>query len=162
MEIKQQNTHLSFTLGAIPLGASEETLITVHKLRKATEQEVHLLQYTGMMVNSDETIFLRDPIGIFGPEWAPLITVLKGKVTVISMQRVVDDDKLLERIWNDALIIYTHELGEPASKSDTQIVWYLSHDRKMVIQKREIWFGTAGSSVTLILSCADPDNLPTS
>lgn len=151
---------LEISLGGISLGESEDILVSEEKMRKASASELHLLQQTGMIINPDESIYLKDPVGLIGPEWDPLVMVKKGKVQMISIQRVVKDEQTKDRVWDDAIILYTHELGGPAGKTDDRLVWELSHGRKVVIEKRELFGGTGGRAVTIILSCTDPDDLP--
>jgi hypothetical protein len=151
---------LGISLGGISLGESEDILVGTEKMRKAGDSELHLLQQTGMLINPDESVYLKDPVGLIGPEWDPLAMVKKGKVQMISIQRVVKDEQTKDRVWDDAIILYTHELGGPAGKTDDRLVWELSHGRKVVIEKRELFGGTGGRAVTIILSCEDPDDLP--
>ena len=151
---------LGNSLGGVSLGAPEEHLPNEHHMRKAGDSELHLLQQTGMVINPDEAIYLQDPVGLIGPEWAPLVVVKKGKVKMISIQRVVKDEQTKDRVWDDALVLYTHELGGPSGKTDDRLIWELSNERKVVIEKRELFGGTGGRAVTIILSCTDPEKLP--
>ena len=157
---KKDATILGNSLGGIALGSPEDTLISMHKMRKANGSELHLLQQTGVMINADEAIYLREPVGLIGPEWDPMVIVKKGLVRIISIQRIVKDEQTKDRVWDDALILYTHELGGPSGKTDDRLVWELSNDRKVTIEKRELFGGTGGRAVTIILSCDDPENLP--
>jgi hypothetical protein len=161
MDSKSKESILSFSLGGILLGAPEDTLMNMEKMRKAGPTEVHLLEQTGMLIAPDEVIYLQDQVEIIGPEWAPLVVVKKGKVKMVSIQRVVRDEQTKDRVWDDALLLYTHELGGPAGKTDDRLVWELSHGRKVMIEKREIFAGTGGRAVTIILSCENPEELPT-
>lgn len=160
MAIKSGDLFLGLSLGGVSLGSSEDNLISEHKMRKASQSELHLLVQTGMLVASDEDVYLKDQIGLIGPEWDPLVVVKKGKVRMISIQRVMRDEHTKDRVWDDALILYTHELGGPSWRNDDELTWELSHERKVVLEKRELFGGTGGRAVTIILSCTDPDNLP--
>jgi hypothetical protein len=160
MEEKSGDLFLGLSLGEISLGATEENLITEHKMRKAGESEMHLLQQTGMMFGSHEDAYLKDQMGLIGPQWDPLVVVNNGKVKMISIQRIMRDEYTKDRVWDDALILYTHELGGPTSKTDDSLTWELSHDRKVALEKKELFGGTGGRAVTIVLSCKDPNNLP--
>jgi len=150
---------LGTSLGGISLGESEDSLTSEEKMRKAGVSEMHLLQQTGMIINPDESIYLKDPVGLIGPEWDPLVVAKKGKAKMISIQRVVKDEQTKDRVWDDAIILYTHELGGPTGKTDDRLFWELSQGRKVIIEKRELFGGTGGRAVTIILSCSDPDIL---
>ena len=160
MTIRSGDLLLGLSLGDISLGSSEDDLVNEHKMRKANESEMHLLRQTGMMFFSDEAVYLRDQMGLIGPEWDPLVVVKKGKVKIISIQRIVRDEDTKDKVWDDALILYTHELGGPTGKTDEEVVWELSHDRKVVLEKKDLFGGTGGRAITIILSCKDPINLP--
>jgi hypothetical protein len=160
MDNKLEENILGFSLGGIPLGSQEDTLVQIHQMRKAGTSEVHLLEQIGMLIAPDETIYLQDPVGLIGPEWAPLVVVKKGKVKVISIQRVVKDEQTKDRVWDDALILYTHELGGPTGRTDDQLFWELSHKRKVVIEKKELFGGTGGRAIIITLSCGNPEDLP--
>jgi len=160
MNTKSGDLLLGLSLGGISLGALEETLVSVNKMHKAGEDEVHLLQQFGMVVSSDEAVYLQGQEGLIGPEWDPLALVKKGKVKMISIQRVVRDEHTKDRVWDDALILYTHELGGPMTRSDDQLTWELSDARKVSIEKKGIFGGTGGWAITIVLSCEDPEKLP--
>jgi hypothetical protein len=160
MTIKSGDLFLGLSLGGISLGSLEEKLVSDYKMRKANESEVHLLRQTGTMFASEEFVYLRDQIGLIGPEWDPLVVVKKGKVKMISIQRIVKDEDTKDKVWDDALILYTHELGGPTGKTDEDVTWELSHERKVVLEKKDLFGGTGGRAITIILSCTDPENLP--
>lgn len=160
MEKKSGDMLLGMFLGSISLGSPEESLINQHKMRKVVGSELHLLQHTGMMVDPDETIYIKESQGLIGPEWDPMVVVKTGKVKFISIQRVTKDEKTKDVIWDDALILYTHELGGPSGRTDDWLEWDLSFNRKVSIDKKELFGGTGGRAVTITLSCEDPTNLP--
>src|ERR1700733_12789271 len=103
MSIKSGDTILGFSLGGISLGTEESVLLNQQKMRKAGESELHLLQQIGMMIAPDESVYLRDPQGLIGPEWDPMAIVKKGKVKMISIQRIMRDEHTKDRVWDDAL-----------------------------------------------------------
>lgn len=162
MEKKFGDMLLGLSLSAISLGAAEETLVKDHKMRKVGGSELHLLQQTGTMVAPDESIYIKEPVGLIGPEWDPMVIVKKGKVKMISIQRIAKDERVKDLVWDDALILYTHELGGPTGRTDDKLEWELSHGRKVTIEKRELFGGTGGRAVTIILSCDNIDDLPAS
>jgi hypothetical protein len=151
---------LGFSLGGISLGSSENYLVTEQDMRKAVGSELHLLQQTGVLTGADEAIYLKEPVELIGPEWDPMVIVKNGKVKMISIQRIMKDEQTKDRVWDDALILYTHELGGPAGRTDDRLIWELPQRRKVVIEKRELFGGGAGRAVTIILSCKDPEDLP--
>jgi hypothetical protein len=160
MEKNDGDTILGLSLSSISLGAAEETLIKDHHMRKVEGSEMHLLQQTGMMVGPQESVYIREPVGLIGPEWDPLVVVIKRRVKMISIQKIAKDEYTKDLVWDDALILYTHELGGPTGRTNDRLVWELSVDRKVIIEKRELFGGTGGRAVTIILSCEDPENLP--
>jgi hypothetical protein len=160
MNIKPGDLLLGLSLGGISLGSLEDTLITVIKMHKAGTSEIRLLQQFGMVIALDEAIYLQEERGLIGPEWDPLVLVKNGRVKMISIQRVVRDEQTKDKVWDDALILYTHELGGPTSREDDQLIWELSNARKVTVEKKGIFGGTGGWAITIVLSCEDPEKLP--
>lgn len=152
--------HFDIFLGNVILGVDEDSLVSLHNMRKATQEEVKMMKKAGMKVEDDEIAYMGEPVEVFGPSWYPLVIVRGGKVVMITIQRIDNDKEITNTIWGDAVTMYTNDLGKPTKQSDNQLVWDLSHKRRVVLGKRNSIVGLEAHAVNIVLSCADPNNLP--
>lgn len=152
--------HFDIFLGNIILGVDEDNLISLHNMRKATKEEVEMMKKAGMNVENNEIVYMGEPIEVFGPSWHPLVVVRGGKVVMITVQRMDNDIEITNTIWGDAVTMYTNDLGKPTKQSDNQLVWDLSHNRRVILGKRTAIAGLDAHAVNIVLSCANPDDLP--
>src|SRR5260370_28780579 len=137
MDIKPGDMHYDIFLGNTFLGYEEDNLVNLLNMKKATKQEIDMMRISGMQVGSDETIYTGESIEVFGRGWSPLVVVKNGKVSMITVQLMLKDKKIINSFWDIVVKMYTDDLGKPTKQTDKQIIWDLSHHRRVVLGKRK-------------------------